>query len=217
MGPAVNGHTLDLDVYYAEFDQKYREANAFWKFERGQHYAEPANPSWRAFHDGDWDRSLELMEADRDRLIRHHQELADLHTTTYRIRIIDANEPLTPYLQWEMHLLRLRDETGGNVRICSSNVVAPFEHAGHELPDLNICAPLATYIPNYDSNGVLASATRYPWQSTTTQFVAALYYLGWPISDYFDTHIAHLPPPALPPQLPDDYLEITGRPQPTRT
>lgn len=61
MGPAVNGHTLDLDVYYAEFDQKYREANAFWKFERGQHYAEPANPSWRAFHDGDWDRSLELL------------------------------------------------------------------------------------------------------------------------------------------------------------
>lgn len=212
----MNGHTMTLGAYYADFDHNYRKHDTtFWKFERGQHYAEPHDASWQAFQRGDWDTALDLIEQRRPQLTEHHEQLTAQGIATHRVRIVDY--PLTPYLQWELHLLNVRHQTGGPVHIYPAHLLAPLEHTGHELPDLNICAPHAIYIPNYDDNGVLASATKYPWGNSITRYVKHLYKLGRPVDDYFATHVAHLPPPALPPQLPDDYLETAERPQPTRT
>jgi hypothetical protein len=212
----MNGHTLTLNAYYPDFAHNFHKpGTTFWKFERGQHYAEPHNPSWKAFHDGNWENALHLIETERERLTGQHEQLNAEGINTYRVRIVDY--PLTPYLQWELHYLHLRHQTGGPVHIYPAHLLAPLEHTGHELPDLNICAPHATYIPNYDDNGVLASATKYPWGNSITRYVKHLYKLGQPIDTYFQTHIAHLPPPATPPHVPDDYLETTGRPQPTRS
>lgn len=212
----MNGHTLTLGDYYADFDHNYRSpGTTFWKFERGQYYAEPANPSWVAFSEGNWDQALELIEAERERLVEHHRELEAQGIRTYRVRFVTY--PLTPYLQWELHYLKLRHQTGGPIRICPVRLLDPLEHYGLMLPDLNICAPNAIYIPGYDQNGVLEYATKYPWSSSLTRFVQDFYYQGQPVDEYFDIHIAHLPPPQPTTPLPANYLETTGRPQPTRT
>ena len=212
----MSAQHLTLDAYYADFDYHYRKpGTTFWKFERGQHYAEPANPSWVAFNEGNWELALELIEAERDRLTEHHTELDAQGIRTHRVRII--NTPLTPYLQWELHYLNLRHQTGGPIHIYPAHLLDPLEHYGPVLPDLNICAPQAMYIPGYDHNGVLEHATKYPWSGAITRFVEDLYQLGQPIDEFFNTHIAHLPPPEPPTTLSADYLEQHGRPQPPRS
>lgn len=209
----MNAQHLTLDAYYADFDHNYRRpGTTFWKFERGQYYAEPANPSWVAFNEGNWDTALELIEAERDRLVKHHEQLSERGVRTHRVRVVST--PLTPYVQWELHYLNLRHQTGGPVRIYPVHPLAPLEHYGLTLPDLNICAPHAIYIPGYDQNGVLEHATKYPWSSTITSYIESLYQMGKPIDDFFNTHIAPLPPPEPTTSLCADYLEQHGRPQP---
>ena len=109
------GERLELPAYYADFQRNFRRAREFWKLERGQVFAEPGDASWEAFDAGDWDEAMRLAEARRADLRRYHEENTAAGIRTRRIRIVSL--PVTSYLQWELHLLRLRDEAGGPIRI----------------------------------------------------------------------------------------------------
>jgi hypothetical protein len=212
------GERLELPGYYADFEQRFAGAREFWKLERGQSFAEPGNPSWEAFSRGDWATSLLLIENLREDLREYHQKTQAAGTSTRRIRVVSF--PLTPYVQWELHVLRLRDEAGGPVRILPDSDVAALEDQG-PLPEMYTMDRDVTYRAVYDQHGVLAYALRYTDPALTGRcrdFIAGLYARGQPISDFVAREVAPLPPPPPPrPALPSDYLESTGRPRPIRS
>lgn len=216
LGDAVGGR-LELSEYYADFERHFRQAREFWKLERGQVYAEPGSASWVAFNNGDWDESMRLTEERREELKRYYEKNTASGTATRRIRIVSL--PPTPYLQWELQLLRLRDETGDPIRILDESDVADLEDQG-PLPDIYTMDRDVMYQAVYDEHGVLEYALRYtdkPLVSRCRDFIADLYGRGEPISGFFAREIAHLPPPhRVEPALPGDYLETTGRPSPLR-
>lgn len=211
------GERLELPEYYADFQRDFEHAREFWKLERGQVFAEPGDASWEAFNSGDWDESMRLLEERRDDLKRYHDETAAAGTATCRIRIVAL--PPSPYLQWELQLLKVRDETGGPVRVLDESAVARLEDLG-PLPDIYTMDRHVMYQAVYDELGVLAYALRYtdkPLVSRCRDFIAELYRRGEPIGSFFAREIAPLPPPRLAEQLPGDYLETTGRPRPIRS
>jgi hypothetical protein len=212
------GERLALPAYYADFEQNFAHAREFWKLERGQVFAEPGNASWEAFASGDWEESLRRIEDLREDLRKYHQETAAAGTSTHRIRIVSL--PPTAYIQWELYVLRLRDETGGPIRILQAADVADLEDEG-PLPDIYTMDRDIMYQAVYDEHGVLEHALKYTDQELVSRcrdFIARLYARGEPISSFFEREIAHLPPPRpTQPAIPADYLEQTGRPGPIRS
>jgi uncharacterized protein DUF6879 len=217
LGDAV-GERLELPAYYADFQREFRHAKEFWKLERGQVFAEPGDPSWEAFDAGDWDEAMRLLEERRQDLKRYHKETTAAGTQTGRIRIVSL--PVTPYLQWELHLLKVRDETGGPIRILDVSAVAEFEDRG-PLPEIYTMDDTVMYQAVYDDRGVLEHALRYtsrPLVARCRDFIAGLYWRGEPIASFFAREIAGLPPPhPFAPAIPQDYLVRTGRPRPIRS
>lgn len=213
----VTGERLELPEYYADFQERFARTREFWKLERGQSFAEPGDASWEAFNRGDWDEAMRLLEARRQDLKRYHQENAARGTVTRRIRIVSM--PVTPYLQWELQLLRIRDETGGPIRILQDTAVADLEDDG-TLPDIYTMDSDVMYQAIYDEHGVLDHAQRYTDAALVGHcraFIAGLYARGEPVSAFFRRMIACLPPPRQSPTIPADYLERTGRPHPIRS
>jgi hypothetical protein len=212
------GERLELPEYYLDFQRRFRAAREFWKLERGQAFAEPGNPSWEAFAAGDWNEAMRLHEERREDLKRYHEENAAAGTQARRIRIVSL--PATPYLQWELHLLKIRDETGGPVRILQAGAVAGIEDQG-PLPDIYTMDRDVMYQAVYDEHGVLECALRYTGRALVARcrdFIAELYARGEPISSFFGREIARLPPPRpAGPAVPRDYLARTGRPRPIRS
>jgi hypothetical protein len=216
LGDAL-GERMELPEYYADFRDNYVRSREFWKLERGQLYAEPGNASWVAFDGGDWEESMRLLEQRREDLMQYHQEIAAAGTTNRRIRIVSL--PVTPYLHWELYLLKVRDETGELIRVLQAPAVAELEEQG-PLPDIYTMDRNVMYQAVYDEHGVLEHALRYTDGATVSRcrdFIADLYARGEPISDFFKREIAPLPPPPGGHVLPRDYLERTGRPYPIRS
>lgn len=209
------GERMELDAYYADFQERYFRAREFWKLESGQVFAEPGKASWKAFARGDWPEALRLLEERREELTRLHQENAARGTVARRIRIVAL--PVTPYLQWELHSLKIRDESGGNIRILRDTEVADLEDRG-PLPDIYTIDRDVMYQAVYDDRGVLEYALRFTDKELVSRcrdFIADLYERGEPIDEFFKREIACLPPPGQSePALPVDYLERTGRPYP---
>jgi hypothetical protein len=217
LGDAV-GERLEIREYYTDFARHFARSRQFWKLERGQAYAEPGIPSWEAFNRGDWAASLRLVESTREDLKELRREVDAAGTSTRRIRIVAL--PLTPYVQWELHVLRLRDETGEPIRILSASDVADAEDQG-TLPDIYTMDDDIMYQAVYDSHGVLEHALRYTDPTLVARcrdFITWLYDRGEPISEFFAREVAPLPQPQpAGPPLPGDYLQSTGRPNPIRS
>lgn len=212
------GERMELPAYYADFEENFARTREFWKLERGQSFSEPGNASWEAFNREGWEASLRLIENLRDDLTSYHRETAAAGTSTYRIRIVSL--PPTAYMQWELHVLRLRDETGGPIRILLDTDVADLEDEGR-LPEIYTMDRNVMYQAVYDKYGVLEYALKYTDRALVGRcrnFIAGLYHRGEPISSFFEREIAHLPPPyPAEPAVPRDYLERTHRPHPIRS
>jgi hypothetical protein len=209
---------MELPDYYADFEENFSRAREFWKLERGQVFAEPGDASWEAFDRGDWEEAVRLLEFRRPDLVKYHKETAAGGTSTRRIRIVSL--PPTPYLQWELNLLKIRDETGGPVRILLDSQVAGLEDEG-PLPEIYTMDSTVMYEAVYDGNGVLEYALRYTDPELVGRcrdFISGLYGRGEPITGFFRREVARLSP-ARPtqPAIPQDYLSQTGRPGPIRS
>ncbi len=217
LGCAV-GERLEIPAYYADFQENYARTAEFWKLERGQAYAEPGNASWEAFDDGNWAESMRLLEKSRDDLIDYFRECSARKMVSRRIRIPAI--PPTGYLQWELSVLRLRDELGGPVRILLDTDVADLEVKG-TLPDIYTMDNNVMYQAVYDGSGVLEYALKYTDRElieSSRNFIAMLFARGEPIATFFAREIAPLPPPRPgAPVIPRDYLERVSRPRPIRS
>lgn len=214
----TTGERMELAAYYADFQWHYARASEFWKLERGQAYAEPGDASWRAFDRGDWEEAMRLLDERRSDLARYFWDNAARGLATRRVRVVTL--PPSGYLQWELHLLRVRDKLGGLVRVLPDHVVADLEDQ-EPLPDICTFDDDVMYQAVYDAQGVLDHALRYTSPALVTRcrdVIAGLYQEGEPIGGFFQREIAPLPPPRPAAQaIPHDYLSQAGRPQPIRS
>lgn len=211
------GERMDLDDYYADFERHFWHVKEFWKLERGQTFAEPGDESWQAFNSGDWGLSMRRLAERRSDLLDYHRQASQAGVATWRIRVVE--KPFSAYLQWELNLLKIRDETGGPIRILDVAEVAEFEEEG-PLPEIYTLDDQVMYQAIYDDQGVLAYALKYNDPDLirrSRQFIRRLYDRGELISSYFAREIAGLPPARPESPLPSGYLIETGRPRPIRS
>lgn len=194
------GERLELETYYADFEEKFwsTAAPGFWKLERQQFFKEPENKSWVAFAKGDWQESLRLIEAGRPDMVDYYHKIEEHGFITRRVRVVE--QPIIPYLQWELQILRMRDQYGGKVRIVTGEQVADFER-GAPLPEIYTHGTTVMYQAIYDDESVLESARRFVDRDLVVRcqrFIQDLYEIGQPLETFFAEHVAALPPPRRP-------------------
>ncbi len=195
--PEELGVRLERPDYKRDFRERrgaIRDAES-WKLERLQHFEETNDESRDALRRGDWAEVLRLFEAEREALRRSAREDESRGTAFRRIRVVE--EPLTPYVQWELHWLRLSAECGHPVRVLPAPALAASETAGL-LPEVVILGGRTLFQVLYTAAGVPDGAIRFtdpavvqPW----TDFLRHAYAVAEDIESYFDRAVAHLPPP----------------------
>lgn len=191
------GEPLELEAYREDFRRRDFAVDGCdsWKLERRQHFREPGDPSWEAFALGNWQQALRLIEEQRDELLDLSRLAARHNCRLLRVRVVE--EPLTPYLQWELHLLRLRAECGELIRVIGPEHVAAYEHDG-SVPELVTLNDDTVYEIRYDAEGVLTGAVRYVDRTSRDRTVArigGLYMRGEDIGTFFAREVAGLKPP----------------------
>ncbi|WP_188991944.1 DUF6879 family protein, partial [Saccharopolyspora thermophila] len=172
-----------------------------WKLERRQHFREPGNPSWEAFARHDWPEAMRLIQSQREEFSAESEEAERIGVTLFRIRVVA--KPFTPYLHWELHLLKARADCGEKIRVLAVEDVAPFE--SHEaLPEILTVGRDTVYEIRYSDDGVLDGAVRHTDLEAATRckdFLADLYARGEELDRFFWREVAPLPPPV--PEGPD--------------
>ncbi|MEU7832194.1 DUF6879 family protein [Nonomuraea sp. NPDC049129] len=194
------GERMELDAYYADFEQNFWVIAdlGFWKLERRQCFKEPGYDSWEAFAKGDWEESLRILEAGRADMADYHRRIEEYGFVACRVRVVE--EPITPYLQWELHALRVRDQCGGSVRVVTPDQVADFENDA-PLPEIYTLGDAVMYEAIYDNDGVLESVRRFVDRDLIVRcqrFIQDLYEVGQPLESFFASHVAALPAPRQP-------------------
>ncbi|MFJ1704927.1 DUF6879 family protein [Kitasatospora sp. NPDC088346] len=182
----VPGAWLPLDEYRQDFRRRDFAVDGYdsWKLERRQTFQEPEDPSWRAYSRGDRALARRLVDARRDDLLELSRTAVEHRTRLLRVRVVEC--PFTPYLAWELYLLRLRAECGEQIRVVGPGEVAPFERHG-PLPELVTLGPDTVYDIAYDEAGILVGATRHTGRAVrdrVAEFIAGLYDRGEDIADF---------------------------------
>ncbi|GAA0651209.1 hypothetical protein GCM10010174_88630 [Kutzneria viridogrisea] len=193
----ASGTQLLGNDYWDDFnDNFWKTSNAgFWKLERIQSFRESGNGSWGAFLRGDWAESLRLMEEQRSALSTYYNKIEDHGFRTRRVRVVE--KPICPYLQWELHFLRLRDELGGATRVVDLHQVAQFESSGM-LPEIIVLGSEVMYELVYDETGLQQGGIRFTDKDLIKRwstFISELYSSSEDIQTFFDREVAGLEPP----------------------
>ncbi|MFI6081795.1 DUF6879 family protein [Streptomyces sp. NPDC051217] len=195
----ARGDILATGAYQQDFrrrDQDIIGRNG-WKFERRQHFEEQDSPSWDAIQRGEWQEALQLLWAKSDMWERVAREDREGGSVFRRVRVVE--EPLTPYLQWELHALRVQGASGMPVRVVSAEKVRSLE-SSELLPEVVSLGGQVLYEVLYTESGLLDGAVRFQdpglignWEV----FIQGLYEDGEDIVSYVDRRVAHLPAPAV--------------------
>jgi hypothetical protein len=191
------GQRLNVAEYREDFKKIFWTITEhdFWKLERIQTFREPGDESWEAFDRGDWTTALRLIEQRREAFQDDGQRMAKIGLTSYRVRVVA--QPITAYLQWELHLLLLMGECSDHIRVVGPDTVKHME-AGGPVPEVVTLGPNLTYEVLYDEAGVLDGAIRFADPEVTSccrETIQGLYASGEDIGVFFDRVVAHLPPP----------------------
>lgn len=195
--PDELGERLTREDYKRDFRERraaIRDGES-WKLERLQHFEETNDDSREALRQGDWPAVLRLFEADRDALVRKARDEASRGAVFHRIRVVE--EPLTPYVQWELHWLRLSAECGHSVRVLPASAVAAAE-GDALLPELNLLDSRVLYRVLYTAAGQPDGAIRFTDPSTVrnwAEHLQELYAAAEDVQAYFGRAVADLPPP----------------------
>lgn len=189
---------MDRPTYHADFRRTRRSGIRFQnKLERGQNFKERGFASWEAFSAGDWDSALSLADEKRETYTQQFREAAQLNILERRLRVVEF--PVTPYVQWEMFVLRLRVELGDNIRVLDARKIADIERE-HLVPEVLILDEVVMYEVQYDEDGNAAGANRFADRALIRETSAgfdALYERGEEFHSFFDREIAPLAPPAV--------------------
>jgi hypothetical protein len=194
--PVSQGERLPLDAYRSEFRRRRAELRDrhSWKFERQQEFEE-LDDSWEAFCRGHWGESLRLRGDEREALLKTAQRDRERGTAFHRVRVVE--EPLTPYMQWELHALRVQSEAGKKIRVVTPAALGSLETTG-PLPEVVVVGGQVLYQVVYTEAGVLDGAIRFTDAELTKRwesFIKELYESGEDLLSYFERHVALLSPP----------------------
>ncbi|MFE9643746.1 DUF6879 family protein [Streptomyces sp. NPDC006365] len=193
------GERLTRDAYKRDFRERdARILNAdSWKLERRQHFEEQGSPSRDALRRGEWQEALRLLGDRRDDLLATARDDARKGHHFHRVRVVE--QPLTPYVQWELHSHRQRAEYGERIRVVSAEQVAAAERE-HLLPEVVVLGHDTLFQVLYSPSGATVGAVRYTdrelidsWES----YIRKLYTAGDDVREYFEREVAHLPPPQI--------------------
>ncbi|SRR5216683_2081160 len=196
---ATPGVLLDQNAYSDQYDHETgRLTGVIWKLERAQVFTEDDDdPAWQAFLSGDWERSLAVFESERasrrveaDRYARQGSEFR-------RVRIIE--HPVSAYLQWELHALKISDESGLPIRVLDASKVRDLER-DQQLPELVIVGQQVLFEVRYDDQHWAAEGAHRIDDPVVIEQAAAemarLWAMAEPLAAYFAREIAPLPVPA---------------------
>ncbi|MFC4113489.1 DUF6879 family protein [Nonomuraea zeae] len=185
------GLVLDVPEYQAGFDRDHELCTEpMSKLERAQEFYEPDVASWRAMMDGDWERSLALT----GRMAAPVAEYFRRRVPVRRVRVVEF--PITPYLQWEMHVLALRAAAGSPCRVVPAEWVADLE----PVPELVIFSSSLMYEVLYDRHGGGRGGRRITGASVVEpclRLVEELFAEGEDVQGFHEREIAPLPPPVI--------------------
>ncbi|MFD7894358.1 DUF6879 family protein [Streptomyces sp. NPDC059743] len=193
---------LGVRLVSKDYKRDFRERQAVihdgasWKLERRQYFEEQNSPSRDALTRGDWQEVLRLFAETRDAIMAKAREYDRRRYTFHRVRIVE--QPVTPYVQWELYSLVQQDELGGNrVRIVTAEQVADAEKA-QQLPEIVVLGSQTLYNVIYSDNGQPMGAIRFTDQQQVRSwehYIQSLYKVGEDIASYFAREIAPLPAP----------------------
>jgi hypothetical protein len=193
------GEYLAQEVYKDDFRRRHAEIEGrdSWKFERRQHFEEQRNDSRDALRRGDWDEALRLLEGRRDRLLRLVRAEQARAAPFHRVRVVER--PLTPYMQWELHALRVRADCGKSIRVVGAEKVMPLEFSGL-MPEVVVLGGRTLYSIRYTDEGVPDGAVRFVeprlikhWES----YIRELFTGGEDVISYVDREVVPLPAPRM--------------------
>ncbi len=196
-GQAV-GEPLERPAYHADFRRTLESGIGYLnKLERGQHFQERGFASWEAFAAGDWERALELIGEKREVYEEQFRTSARLGVAERRLRVVEF--PVTPYVQWEMHVLRLRVELGDRIRVLDARTIQDTERSS-PVPEVVILGGSVMYEVRYDTEGNASGANRFQDPaliSETTAGFETLYEHAELFDTFFDREIRPLPAPVV--------------------
>jgi hypothetical protein len=193
----VAARTFNEDEYLDDFWPRFERARGVsWKLERRQDFSSPDVPSWVAMAEGDWDRAMEIMNGPMRKAIG--DDFARFpNLERRRVRIVAA--PATPYLQWEMNVLRLRVAAGERIRVLDVGEIRDLE-VGGLLPEVISPEPEVVYEVLYSDAGLCYGARLIEEPEVVEgcrREIEELYVRGEEFAAYFDREIAPLPPPTV--------------------
>ncbi|WP_042396853.1 DUF6879 family protein [Streptacidiphilus carbonis] len=194
------GMKVDIPTYFVEFDRAFWRIGSagFWKLECRQDYQETKSASWEAFRRGDWSGSLRLFHEQRSEFEAYYARISAVGFLHHRARVVE--EPVTPYLQWELHLLQTKDQYGEGVSILTTDRLAALGVTA-PLPDVVVLGREVAYEVHYTDQGQLDGATRHSARAVVDDaraFIQRLHGDGEPLASYFPRAIAGLRPPNQP-------------------
>ncbi|WP_433472785.1 DUF6879 family protein [Spirillospora sp. CA-142024] len=196
--PRLSGDELDHAAYHSDFARHVKGLRGvIWKLERSQTFREVDDPSWEAFRSGDWRRALDLLEQDREAVRTEARHNRRQGLKIKRVRVVE--QPLTPYVQWELYALRMLAEVGFELRVVPAAELAPFE-TRRQLPELVIIGRRVLYqvryLPDWTPNGAKRINASHAI-STAAAEISRLFRKGEPLLDFFEREVASLPAPAV--------------------
>ncbi|MFB7554484.1 DUF6879 family protein [Streptomyces brevispora] len=187
---------LDRPRYHEEYYQALKSGiRHLNKLERGQNFKERGFASWEAFAAGQWGKALSLIEERRDGYVQQIEEADRLGMLQRRLRVVEF--PVTPYVQWELHVLRLRVEVGDRIRLLDARAIADIEKH-HPVPEVVILGDRVMFEVQYDDDGNAAGANRFTDPALIEETSAgfdALYEQGEEYGGFFAREIAPLAEP----------------------
>ncbi|MFH9268996.1 DUF6879 family protein [Streptomyces sp. NPDC017546] len=190
------GEVLSRADYLADFGRVHQsDISLLAKIERGQTFKEQGSPSYDAFASGDWAGALRLIEDERASTAAYFRDTARRGLAFRRVRVVEF--PVSPYLQWEMHVFRLRSELGEEIRVLDARKIADLERDA-PVPEVIVLGRSVMYAVIYDDELKGAGARRFtdPDQvNRTTRDFEALYAMGEGFPEFFEREIAPLAPP----------------------
>ncbi|MET9105860.1 DUF6879 family protein [Streptomyces zhihengii] len=190
---------LDRPAYHADLGRIYSGGGIGFlnKLERGQHFQERGFPSWEAFAAGDWERALTLADERREEYAQELDKASRSGVRHRRLRIVEF--PVTPYVQWELHVLRVRVDVGDEIRVLDAGDIADIERT-RPVPEVVVLGDEVMYEVVYDAEGNADGARRYDNRSLVRETNAgfdALWERGEEFPAFFDREIAGLAPPSV--------------------
>ncbi|WP_141583710.1 DUF6879 family protein [Actinomadura sp. WMMA1423] len=192
------GKLLDHSAYHRDFARQVEDLRGtIWKLERSQVFRELDDPSWLAFSSGDWRRSLELLEEDRKAVRAEADGNRRQGLKIKRVRVVER--PLSPYVQWELHALRMLAEEGFELSVLPAEHLSELEDQG-QLPEVVVVGSRVLYEVRYQPDWTPCGARRIETPEvirTAASEIGRLHRKGEPLLRFFEREVARLPAPAV--------------------